>query len=385
MSKRDYYEVLGVEKSASADEIKKAYRKAAIKFHPDKNPDDKSAEDKFKEAAEAYDVLSSDDKKARYDRYGHAGMGGAAGGGQGGYGGGMGGFSMDDIFDRFGDVFGGGFGSFFGGGGGSSRATQRRGTDLRIKVKLTLEEVVNGVTKKLKINKLSTCETCDGSGAKDPSSVSTCSTCKGSGSVTRVMNTMLGAMQTQSVCPTCNGEGKTITSPCASCHGAGTTKKEEIVEVRIPAGVAEGMQLSVSGKGNAIKNGGVNGDLLVLIEEIPHKELIRIDNDLVYNLSVNVADAILGGTVEIPTVESRAKIKIEAGTEAGRVLRLRGKGVPNVNGYGVGDLLVIVDVYIPKSVSKAERIEIEKLRTAENFQPKKNKINIFERMRGYFL
>ena len=385
MSKRDYYEVLGVEKSASADEIKKAYRKAAIKFHPDKNPDDKSAEDKFKEAAEAYDVLSSDDKKARYDRYGHAGMGGAAGGGQGGYGGGMGGFSMDDIFDRFGDVFGGGFGSFFGGGGGSSRATQRRGTDLRIKVKLTLEEVVNGVTKKLKINKLSTCETCDGSGAKDPSSVSTCSTCKGSGSVTRVMNTMLGAMQTQSVCPTCNGEGKTITSPCASCHGAGTTKKEEIVEVRIPAGVAEGMQLSVSGKGNAIKNGGVNGDLLVLIEEIPHKELIRIDNDLVYNLSVNVADAILGGTVEIPTVESRAKIKIEAGTEAGRVLRLRGKGVPDVNGYGLGDLLVIVDVYIPKSVSKTERAEIEKLRTAENFQPKKNKVNIFERMRGYFL
>lgn len=384
MSKRDYYEVLGVDKSASADELKKAYRKAAIKYHPDKNPDDKTAEDKFKEAAEAYDVLSSDDKKARYDRYGHAGMGGAAGGGQG-YGGGMGGFSMDDIFERFGDVFGGGFGSFFGGGGGSSRATQRRGTDLRVKVKLNLEEVVNGVTKKLKINKLTICDSCDGSGAKDPSSVSTCSTCKGAGSVTRVMNTMLGAMQTQSVCPTCNGEGKTITSPCVTCHSSGTTKKEEIVEVRIPAGVAEGMQLSVSGKGNAIKNGGISGDLLVLIEEIPHKELIRIDNDLVYNLSVNVADAILGGSVEIPTVESRAKIKIEAGTEAGRVLRLRGKGVPNVNGYGVGDLLVIVDVYIPKSVSKTERAEIEKLRTAENFQPKKNKINIFERMRGYFL
>ncbi len=389
MSKRDYYEVLGVDKNAGADEIKKAYRKAAIKFHPDKNPGDKSSEDKFKEAAEAYDVLSNDDKKVRYDRYGHAGMGGASssGYGGGGYGGGMGGFSMDDIFERFGDVFGGGggFGSFFGGGGGGGgRTARRRGTDLRIKVKLTLEEVVNGVTKKLKINKLTTCEKCDGSGAKDPSSVSTCSTCQGSGSVTKVVNTMLGAMQTQSVCPNCQGEGKVTTAPCDACRGAGTVKKEEVVEVRIPAGVAVGMQLSVSGKGNATKNGGVNGDLLVLIEEIPHKELTRIDNDLVYNLSVNVADAILGGTVEIPTVDSRAKIKIEAGTEAGRILRLRGKGVPDVNGYGVGDLLVIVDVYVPKNINKTEKEIIEKLRNAENFQPKKNKINIFERMRGYF-
>lgn len=388
MSKRDYYEVLGVEKTASADEIKKAYRKAAIQFHPDKNPGNKEAEENFKEAAEAYDVLSNPDKKARYDQFGHAGMGGASGGGGygGGYsGGGYGGFSMDDIFERFGDIFGGHFGGFGGFGGGNSRGEAvRKGADLRVKVKLTLEEIVKGTTKKLKINKNIVCDQCGGSGAKDSNSTSTCTTCKGSGYVVRVANTMFGQMQSQGVCPTCHGEGKIITNPCSKCKGDGTIKSEEVVEVRIPAGVGEGMQLSVAGKGNAAKRGGVNGDLLVLIEEIPHPELQRAGNDIIYNLSINIADAVLGGSVEVPTVDSKAKIKIEPGTEAGRVLRLRGKGIPDVNGYGVGDLLVIVDIYIPKTANGAEKNALEQLRTSDNFKPKKTKMNIFDRMRSYF-
>lgn len=386
MSKRDYYEVLGIEKSASAEEIKKAYRKAAIQFHPDKNPGDKQAEENFKEAAEAYDVLSNPDKKARYDQFGHAGMSGAGGGGGygGGYGGGgYGGFSMDDIFDRFGDIFGGHFG--FGGGGRGGRGESiRRGSDLRVKVKLTLEEIVKGTTKKLKINKQTTCDQCGGSGARDSHSVSTCTTCNGSGYVVRVANTMFGQMQSQGVCPTCHGEGKIVTNPCTKCKGSGTIKGEEVVEIKIPAGVGEGMQLSVAGKGNATKNGSANGDLLVLIEEIPHPELMRAGNDLIYNLSLNIADAVLGGSVEVPTVDSKAKIKIEAGTEAGRVLRLRGKGIPDVNGYGTGDLLVVVDIYIPKSANSTEKAALEQLRGSENFKPKKSKMNIFDRMRNYF-
>lgn len=387
MSKRDYYEVLGVDKSASADEIKKAYRKAAIQFHPDKNPGNKEAEEKFKEAAEAYDVLSNSDKKSRYDQFGHAGVGGAASGGHGGgySGGGFGGFSMDDIFDRFGDIFGGHFGGFsgFGGGGGRGESV-KRGTDLRVKVKLTLDEIVKGTTKKLKISKQIACDKCGGSGAKNSNSTSTCNTCNGKGYVTRVANTMFGAMQTQSVCPTCHGDGKIITNPCDKCHGSGTVKGEEVVEIRIPAGVSEGIQLSVAGKGNAAKNGGVNGDLLVLIEEIPHAELQRIGNDIVYNLSLNIADAVLGGSVEIPTVDSKAKIKVEPGTEAGRVLRLRGKGVPDINGYSTGDLLVVVDVYIPKTANSAEKAALESFRQSDNFKPKKVNTNIFERMRSYF-
>lgn len=387
--KRDYYEVLGVSRNASADEIKKAYRKAAIQFHPDKNPGDKNAEEKFKEAAEAYDVLSNPDKKARYDQFGHAGMGGAASGGAGGFGdfgGAYGGFTMEDIFSRFGDIFGG-FGSGTS-GSGYSRKSVNRGSDLRVKVKLTLAEIVKGTAKKLKIKKDITCDQCGGTGAKDANSYTTCSTCGGSGHVTQVVNTFFGRTQTTTTCPTCDGSGKVITNPCPKCHGNGTVKGEEIVEINIPAGVGEGMQLSVSGKGNAAKHGGINGDLLVVIEEEPHPELKREGNDLIYNLQLNIADAVLGNSVEIPTVDSKARIKIEPGTVAGRVLRLRGKGIPDVNGYGTGDLLVVVDIHIPAHVSPAEKEALEKFRTSENFKPKasaEKARNLFERMRNYFM
>lgn len=388
--KRDYYEVLGVSRDASAEEIKKAYRKAAIKYHPDKNPGDKNAEEKFKEAAEAYDVLSNPDKKARYDQFGHAGMGGAAGGagGYGGFGGDFGGFTMEDIFSRFGDIFGGGrFGGFSSGGAGYGGKTVSRGSDLRVKVKLTLEEIVKGTTKKLKIKKDIKCDQCGGSGAKDSNSYATCSTCGGSGHVTQVVNTFFGRTQTTTTCPNCGGSGKVITNPCPKCHGNGTLKGEEVVEINIPVGVGEGMQLSVSGKGNAAKHGGINGDLLVVIEEEPHAELHREGNDLIYNLSLNVADAILGASVEVPTVDGKARIKVEPGTVAGRVLRLRGKGIPDVNGYGTGDLLVVVDIHIPAHVSPAEKEALEKFRNSDNFKPSatvKTK-NIFERMRNYFM
>ncbi|HJE89051.1 molecular chaperone DnaJ [Rikenella microfusus] len=390
--KRDYYEVLGVSRDASPEEIKKAYRKAAIQFHPDKNPGDKNAEEKFKEAAEAYDVLSNPDKKARYDQFGHAGMGGAAGGagGFGGFGGEYGGFTMEDIFSRFGDIFGGGrFGGFGGGGtsGGYGGGTVSRGSDLRVKVRLTLAEIVKGTTKKLKIKKDIACDQCGGTGAKDSNSYATCSTCGGSGHVTQVVNTFFGRTQTTTTCPTCGGSGKTITAPCPKCHGNGTVKGEEVVEINIPAGVGEGMQLSVSGKGNAARHGGINGDLLVVIEEEPHPELKREGNDLIYNLPLNVADAILGASVEIPTVDGKARIKIEPGTVAGRVLRLRGKGIPDVNGYGTGDLLVVVDIHIPAHVSPAEKEALEKLRASDNFKPAASAKtrNLFERMRNYFM
>ncbi|WP_418561318.1 molecular chaperone DnaJ [Rikenella microfusus] len=390
--KRDYYEVLGVSRDASPEEIKKAYRKAAIQFHPDKNPGDKNAEEKFKEAAEAYDVLSNPDKNARYDQFGHAGMGGAAGGagGFGGFGGEYGGFTMEDIFSRFGDIFGGGrFGGFGGGGtsGGYGGGTVSRGSDLRVKVRLTLAEIVKGTTKKLKIKKDIACDQCGGTGAKDSNSYATCSTCGGSGHVTQVVNTFFGRTQTTTTCPTCGGSGKTITAPCPKCHGNGTVKGEEVVEINIPAGVGEGMQLSVSGKGNAARHGGINGDLLVVIEEEPHPELKREGNDLIYNLPLNVADAILGASVEIPTVDGKARIKIEPGTVAGRVLRLRGKGIPDVNGYGTGDLLVVVDIHIPAHVSPAEKEALEKLRASDNFKPAASAKtrNLFERMRNYFM
>ena len=337
--KRDYYEVLGVQKNANADEIKKAYRKAAIQYHPDKNPGDKEAEEKFKEAAEAYDVLSNPDKRARYDQFGHAGMSGAAGGGAGGFGGfSGGGFSMEDIFSQFGDIFGGHFGGGFrssSSSGGGRRVN--RGSDIRIKVRLTLAEIANGVTKKLKINKTIACDKCGGTGAKDSNSYSTCSTCNGTGYVTRVENTFFGRMQTQGVCPTCGGTGKVITAPCDKCKGEGTLRGQEVVEIRIPAGVGEGMVLTVTGKGNAARHGGVNGDLQVMIEEESNPELVRDGNDLIHNLNITVTTALLGGTVEVPTVDGRAKIKIAPGTHAGKVLRLGGKGLPDVNGYGRGD------------------------------------------------
>ncbi|MBP1638719.1 MAG: dnaJ3 [Bacteroidetes bacterium] len=367
MSKRDYYEVLGVSKSASDEEIKKAYRKKAIQYHPDKNPGNKEAEEKFKEAAEAYEVLSDSQKRQRYDQFGHAGVGGAASSGGGFSGAGME-FSMDDIFSRFGDIFGGHFGGF-GGFGGGNAPRYNRGTDLRVKVRLTLQEIANGVEKKIKVNKYVACSHCGGSGASDPSAVSTCSTCHGTGHVTRVQQTILGAMQTQSVCPSCNGDGKTITKKCPHCNGEGIVRQDEVISINIPAGVGEGMQLSVSGKGNAARRGGISGDLLVLIEEEEHPELIRDENDLVYNLLLPITTAILGGTVEVPTVDGRVKVKIDAGTQPGKVLRLRGKGLPNVNRYGHGDLLVHVGVYIPEQLSKEEQKLIEKLNESPNVKP----------------
>lgn len=381
--KRDYYEVLGVAKSANADEIKKAYRKAAIKYHPDKNPGDKEAEEKFKEAAEAYDVLSNPDKRARYDQFGHAGMSGAAGG-AGGFGGFGGGFSMEDIFSQFGDIFGGHFGGGFRSSGGGRSVN--RGSDLRIKVRLSLQEIAEGVTKKLKINKTLACEQCGGTGAKDSSSYSTCTTCNGSGYVVTMQNSFFGRMQMQSVCPTCGGEGKVITEKCSKCGGEGTTRGQEVVEIKIPAGVGEGMVLTVSGKGNAARHGGVNGDLQVLIEEEPHPELLRDGNDLIHNLNITITTALLGGTVEVPTVDGRAKIKIAPGTHAGKVLRLGGKGLPDVNGYGRGDELVVVDITIPDKLTKEERKLVEQLAEQPSFQKAesvKNQ-NIFERMKNFF-
>lgn len=383
--KRDYYEVLEVPKTATAEEIKKAYRKQAIKYHPDKNPGDKAAEEKFKEAAEAYEVLSDPQKRQRYDQYGHAGMGGASGFSGGG-------MSMDDIFAHFGDIFGGGsFGSFFGGGFGGSRrggpqTRVNKGSNLRVKVKLTLAEVANGVTKKIKVNKYVACDKCGGTGAFDSNSYSNCSTCHGSGVVTRITNTILGQMQQSSVCPNCGGDGRIITRRCTNCGGEGIVQKEDIVTLNIPAGVADGMQLSVGGKGNAARHGGINGDLLVVIQEEEHPELIRDGNDLIYSLFLSMPDAILGTTAEIPTVDGRVKIKIDPGTQSGKILRLRGKGIPEINGYGRGDLLVNIQVWTPQSVTRDEAKIIEKLKESSSFTPKpdKNDRNFFERMRNFF-
>lgn len=385
-TKRDYYEILGVAKSASEDEIKKAYRKKAIQYHPDKNPGDKAAEEKFKEAAEAYEVLSSAEKRQRYDQFGHAGVGGAASGGYGG-----GGFSMEDIFSQFGDIFGGHFGGGFGGfggfGGGGSRGGQRvnRGSNLRVRVKLNLTEIAKGAEKKIKVRKQVACTHCNGTGAEGGSSYSTCNTCKGTGAVTRISNTILGRMQTQSVCPDCQGEGKIITRKCTHCNGEGVEHQEEVITINIPAGVAEGMQLSMAGKGNAARRGGVNGDLLVVIEEEQHPELIRDENDLIFNLLLSFPTASLGGTVEIPTIDGRVKVKIEPGTQPGKVLRLRGKGLPSVNQYGTGDLLVNISVYVPESLSRDERKIIEKLEESDNFKtsPSVSK-RIFEKFRNLF-
>lgn len=368
MSKRDYYDILDVSKSASADEIKKAYRKKAIQYHPDKNPGDKEAEEKFKEAAEAYEVLSDSQKKQRYDQFGHAGMGGAASGGFGG-----GGMSMEDIFASFGDIFGGHFGGFsgFGGFGGSSRGGKRvrRGSDLRVRVRLSLAEIAKGVEKKIKVNKLVSCQHCNGSGAESGAGTTTCTTCNGSGRVTRVQQTILGQMQTASECPTCSGEGTIIKEKCKHCQGEGVLKEEEVISINIPAGVMEGMQLSVSGKGNAAQRGGINGDLLVVIEEEPHPELIRDENDLIYNLLLSVPVATLGGAVEVPTVDGRVKVNIPAGTQPGKVLRLRGKGLPSVNSYTKGDLLVNIGVYIPEKLNKEEKRTMQDLLKSENLKP----------------
>ena len=381
MGKRDYYEVLGVSKEATKDEIKKAYRKQAIKFHPDKNPGDKKSEENFKEAAEAYEVLSNDEKKGRYDRYGHAGMG-SAGNSYGGHG-----MTVEDIFSSFGDIFGDAFGGFGGFGGGGRRGKRvSKGSNLRVKVKLTLQEIASGTEKKIKVSKYDTCDTCQGTGAADASDMSTCSTCHGSGHITRITNTMLGQMQTSSVCPSCGGEGKTITKKCITCYGEGIIQKEEVIKINIPAGVAKGMQMTVGGKGNAPRRGGINGDLLVVFDEEEHTDLIREGNDLIFNLFISIPDAIIGTHVEVPTVENNVKIKIEPGTQPGKILRLRGKGLPEVNGYGRGDLLVNVNVWIPKNVNREELKVFEKFRESDSFTPNpdKNDRGFFDRMKGYF-
>jgi molecular chaperone DnaJ len=365
-TKRDYYEVLEVSKTASAEEIKKAYRKKAIQYHPDKNPGDKTAEEKFKEAAEAYEVLSDENKRSRYDQFGHAGLGGAAGGG---YSGGM---TMEDIFSHFGDIFSEGFGGGFSGFGGfrSGGGTQvNRGSDLRVKVKLTLKEIATGIEKKIKVKKYVACPHCKGRGAENEQSYSTCSTCRGKGHVTQVMNSIFGQMQTSAVCPNCHGEGKIITKKCTHCYGEGIVKDEEVITINIPAGVEEGMQLSVRQRGNAARRGGINGDLLVVIEEEAHPELIRDQQDVIYNLILTFPQAALGSTVEVPTLDGKAKIKVEPGTQPGKVLRLKNKGLPSVNRYGTGDLLINVVIYVPENLTKEQKDALSKMENASNFQP----------------
>ena len=386
MAKRDYYEVLGVDKNVSPDDLKKAYRKLALKYHPDRNPGDKEAEEKFKEAAEAYDVLSNPDKKARYDHFGHAGLEGAGGfGGQG--------MSMDDIFSSFGsifgDLFGGGGGFGFSGfgdsrGRGGARSTSR-GSNLRIKVKLTLEEIEQGVEKKIKVGKYVPCKSCGGSGARN-NSFETCSHCHGTGVVTEVRRSIFGQMQTQSACPYCGGQGRIIKDKCHDCHGDGIVKSEEIITINIPAGVSDGMQLSMRGQGNAAPHGGVPGDLIIQVEEIPHELFERQENNLFYNAFITFADAALGAAVEIPTLNGKVRVKIEQGTPSGKVIRLKGKGLPDLNGYSRGDLLVSINVWVPKSLTKEEKSMVEELGKHPNFQPNpsKQERGFFDKMKDLF-
>lgn len=387
MSKRDFYEILGVSKSASADEIKKAYRKTAMQYHPDRNPGDKAAEEKFKEAAEAYEILSDADKKAKYDRFGHAAFGPGTQGGQG-YGGGM---NMDDIFSQFGDIFGEDvFGGFFGGGGrrggGGGRARGQRGSNLRIKLKLNFEEMAKGVTKNIKVKKHVSCTTCSGSGAKDKGSVQNCSTCGGSGQVRKVTSTFLGQMQTVTTCPACNGEGQTVTAKCSPCKGEGRVYGEETISIDIPAGVQEGMQLSMGGKGNAGERGGQSGDLIIQIEEEAHEFLHRDGLNVAYDLYLSFPDAVFGTSVEVPTIDGRAKIKIPAGTQSGKIFRLKGKGFPEVQGYGRGDQLIHVNIWTPQQVSAEEKQQLEKLAQSDNFKPSpaKGEKSFFDRVKEAF-
>ncbi len=371
MAKRDYYEILGVNKTATAEEIKKAYRKVAIQFHPDKNPGNKEAEEKFKEAAEAYEVLSDETKRAQYDRFGHSRPGG-------------GGYqhhemNMEDIFSQFGDIFGGGspFDGFFGGGGGGGRTRQRKGSNLRIKLKLTLDEIANGVEKKIKVNRLTVAEGV---------TFKTCPSCQGSGQVRKVVNTMLGQMVSASTCPACNGAGQSIDKRPAGVDSSGLVSKEDLITVKIPAGVADGMQLSMAGKGNEAPGGGIPGDLLILIEESEDKQLKRDGSNLIYDLHISFVDAALGTSVEVPSIGGKVRIKIDPGTQSGRILRLRGKGLKDLNGYGTGDQLIYINVWVPKKLTADEKAKLEALRSAPNFQPHPdvNEKGFFERMKEYF-
>src|SRR4030095_16881223 len=384
MAKRDFYEILGVQKSASQDEIKKAYRKVAMQFHPDRNPGDKSAEEKFKEAAEAYEILSDQDKRAQYDRFGHAGV---RGNGRGGFG--HGDMSMEDTFSQFGDIFGDDiFGSFFGGGGrrGGTRSRGVRGSNLRIKIEVNYEEIAKGTTKTIKVKKYVLCNTCHGSGAKDKGSVQTCGTCGGNGQVRRVTNTFLGQMQTVTTCPTCNVEGTTITAKCGTCKGEGRVYSEETVGIEVPAGVQEGMQLNINGKGNIGERGGPAGDLIILIEEEAHKELHREGLNVIYDLHISFPDAVFGTQVEVPTIDGRAKIKIPAGTQSGKIFRLKGKGFPGINSYQKGDQLVHINVWTPQNVNAEEKIMLEKFNHSPNFKPHpdKSEKSFFDKVREMF-
>lgn len=388
--KRDYYEVLGVSKTATPDEIKKAYRKLAIKYHPDRNPDNKEAEDKFKEAAEAYEVLSNEEKRQKYDQFGHS-MGPQGFGGQGGYYS-SGGMSMEDIFSQFGDIFGGHFnfgGGFSGAAGGRqtryARKPQRRGSDLRITVKMNLAEIATGVDKTLRIPTNVKCEFCNGTGAKDGTALNTCPTCHGTGTVSQVVQGFFGPQEAVSVCPQCEGEGKVISEVCTHCHGDGTQRKEELVSFHIPAGVQDGMTLTVKGKGNAPRRGGLNGDLLVVIQEVKHPELIRDGNDVIYNLMLDVSTAALGGAVEVPTITGRARLNIPAGTQPGKVLRLRGKGIPSTDSSGTGDELINVMVYIPENLDAEERAAFESLKNKPNMTPSEStKHRLFSKLKHIF-
>jgi molecular chaperone DnaJ len=383
-SKRDFYEVLGVSKTATQDEIKKAYRKVAMQHHPDRNPGDKNAEEKFKEAAEAYEILNDADKKAQYDRFGHNAFNQGRGG-NGGYGGGM---NMDDIFSQFGDIFGDdSFGSFFGNRSRGGKASGgNRGSNLRVKLKMNFEEMAKGANKTIKIKKYIKCNTCSGSGAKDKNSVQTCGTCQGSGQVRKVQNTFLGQMQTVTTCPACHGDGTSITAKCNSCKGEGRVYGEETINIDIPAGVQDGMQLSISGKGNIGERGGSFGDLIVQVEEEAHAQLQRDGLNVAFDLYISFPDAVFGTQVEVPTIDGRAKIKIPPGTQSGKIFRLKGKGFPHVNSYEKGDQLIHVNIWTPQNVSAEEKTMLEKLNTSKNFEPnpEKNEKSFFDKVREMF-
>jgi molecular chaperone DnaJ len=381
MAKRDYYQVLGVSNTATPEEIKKAYRKLAIKYHPDKNPGDKEAEDNFKEAAEAYEILSDQEKRRRYDQFGHQGV-------EGGFGGGGGFNDMNDIFSRFEDIFSGsGFGEFFGGARGPGGQRIKKGTNLRIKLKLNLQEIANGVEKKIKVKRYVGCDTCSGTGAKGGTALRSCPSCNGTGQVRKVVNTMLGQMVSTSTCPTCSGEGQVVDVNCTECQGEGRIYKEEVINIKIPAGVSEGVQLSMSNKGNAPKRGGIPGDLLVLIEEEEDPDLKREGSNIHYELFISFPEAALGVTAEVPTIYGKVKIPIEAGTQSGKILRLRGKGLKELNGFGTGDQLIHVNIWTPKSLSSEEKRILENLRDSQNFIPQPNKAeksSFFDQMRNFF-
>ncbi len=380
MAKRDYYEVLGVKRAATAEEIKKAYRQLALKYHPDKNPDNPKAEEQFKELAEAYEVLSDPAKRQQYDHLGHEGMRGQAYGNSQNY-------RAEDVFSRYGDMFEGTpFESFFQGSRSHAQSRVRQGSDLQIKLKLTLQEIATGVEKKIKIKRYVTCKACGGNGAQHGTTLSTCSTCKGTGEIRRVTNTLLGQVMTQSVCNVCHGTGKTITTPCDTCKGEGRVYAEEIITIKIPAGVRQGMQLSMRGNGNVPPQGGIPGDLIIVIEEKEDAFLKREGNNVYYQLYISFLEAVFGVEKEVPTLQGATKIKLEPGTQSGKILRLRGKGIKDIEGYGQGDQLIHIQIWTPEKLTKEEKATLETLQNSPNFvpQPGKQEKNFFEKFKSLF-